>query len=354
MTPAATPAPRPFDRFPATRYLGSKRKLLPALAVVFSELEFERALDPFSGTGAVAYLLKCLGKRVTACDALEANAVAARALVVNPGARLGPGIDALLRDLPEPGAAEGFVERTFDGVFFEVDENRFIDQILPRASALPGFRRDLALWALFQACLAKRPYNLFHRANLAMRRRDVARSFGNKVTWDTPFPELMRRFAAEADAAVFDSGAPHVALVGDALEIDPGGAELVYLDPPYVSSRGAGVDYLDYYHFLEGLCRPEAWGARVLRKYRHLPLAGRGESPWCDPARISGAFETAIARFGAAQLVVSYRSDGIPAIDDIARWMRKAGKRVEITDVGKYTYALSRNRASREVILKGV
>jgi hypothetical protein len=341
------------DRFPSTRYLGSKRKLLPALARVFGAIEFETALDPFSGTGAVAHLLKRLGKRVAAADALAANAVAASALVVNSGERLGPAAAELVRGLPEPGPEPGFVERTFGGVFFEPEENRFLDQILPRVEALDGHRRDLALWALCQACLAKRPYNLFHRANLAMRRRDVARSFGNKATWDTPFADLVRRFAAEGDAAVFDSGQRHRAFVADVAEIDPRGFDLVYLDPPYVSARGQGVDYLDYYHFLEGLCRPAGWGERILRRYRHLPLAGRGESPWSDPARIGGAFAAAIARFADAALVVSYRSDGIPAIDEIAGWLRRTGKRVEVIDLGEYGYALSRNRSSREMVLVG-
>jgi adenine-specific DNA-methyltransferase len=340
-------------RFPATRYLGSKRKLLPALDAVFGALDFRSALDPFSGTAAVAYLLKTLGKRVVAADVLAANVVAARALVVNSAERLGAAADDLVRGLPDPDAAPGFVEATFDGVFFESEENRFIDQVLPRIEALGGHRRDLALWALFQACLAKRPYNLFHRANLAMRRRDVARSFGNKATWDRPFAELVRRFAAEADAAVFDSGEEHRALVADVSAIDAAGFDLVYLDPPYVSARGQGVDYLDYYHFLEGLCRPDGWGARILRRYRHLPLEGRGASPWSDPARIAGAFEAAIARFSASTIVVSYRSDGIPAIDEVERWLHKAGKRVEVIDLGSYTYALSRNRTSKEMILVG-
>jgi adenine-specific DNA-methyltransferase len=344
-----TPAP-----FPTTRYLGSKRKLLPVLEPVFVALGSDAALDPFSGTGAVAHLLKRLGARVTASDVLEANAVAARALVVNSTQRLGAAAAAALVDgLPEPGPPPGFVERTFDGVFFEREENRFVDQILPRIEALPGGLRDLALWALNQACLAKRPYNLFHRANLAMRRRDVARSFGNKTTWDTPFAALLSRFAAEADAAVFDSGRAHRALVADVAEIDPAGCDLVYLDPPYVSARGIGVDYLDYYHFLEGLCRPAGWGARILRRYRHLPLAGRGTTPWIDPARVATAFEGAIARFSASRIVVSYRSDGIPAIGEIARWLEKAGKRVEVIDAGKRTYALSTNRTSREVVLVG-
>jgi adenine-specific DNA-methyltransferase len=349
---SAAAAPAPWERFPRTRYLGSKRKLLGPLAAVFARLEFDTALDPFCGTGAVAYLLKCLGKRVTAADALEANAVSARALVENDGATLGARIDELLDGLPDPAAPPGFVEQTFDELFFERDENRFVDQLLERIHQRDGAVRDLALHALFQACLAKRPYNLFHRANLSLRRRDVARSFGNKATWDTPFPVLMRRFAAAADRAVF-GGRRCRARCADALAHAPGEHDLVYLDPPYVSARGNRVDYLDYYHFLEGLSRPADWGARILHRYKHKPLAGRGESPWCDPARITAAFAETIARYAGATLVVSYRSDGIPSIDEITGFLVRAGKRVEIVDAGKYTYALSRNRRSREVVLVG-
>jgi adenine-specific DNA methylase len=342
-----------WERFPRTRYLGSKRKLLPALHAVFSGLEFDTALDPFCGTGCVAYLLKVMGKRVTAGDALESNVVSARALVANDGEILGDRLEALLRDLPAPGPPPGMVERVFDEIFFERDENRFIDQVRARIDGLHGFGRDLALHALFQACLAKRPYNLFHRANLSMRRRDVCRSFGNKATWDRPFPEHMRAIAREADTAVFDSGSPCEARAGDALAMEPGAFDLVYLDPPYVSARGAGVDYLDFYHFLEGLCRPEGWEARILHRYRHKPSRGRGESPWSDPGRIAGVFEEAISRFAGSRLVVSYRSDGVPSIEDIAGWMRRAGKVVRVIDAGTYVYALSRNRRSREIIVTG-
>ena len=41
-----------WERFPQTRYLGSKRKLLPLLERIFRSLEFETALDPFSGTAS--------------------------------------------------------------------------------------------------------------------------------------------------------------------------------------------------------------------------------------------------------------------------------------------------------------
>jgi adenine-specific DNA methylase len=340
-------------RFPATRYQGSKLKLLGALAEIFARLEFDTALDPMCGTGAVAYLLKTLGKGVVASDALAFNAAAARALVENDATRIGSRIEGLLDGLPHPAAPAGMIETVFDGIFFERNENRFVDQILPRIHALAGCERDLALWCLGQACLAKRPYNLFHRANLAMRRRDVPRTFGNKTTWDRPFPEHIRRLADRADAAVFPGARPCRAVRGDVLEADPRGCDLIYLDPPYVSGRGTGVDYLDFYHFLEGLAEPAGWEGRILHRYRHKPLAVRGASPWADPARIKGAFEAAIDRFSAATLVISYRSDGIPTVDDLARFLARAAKRVEIVDIGGYTYALSKNKRSREVVLVG-
>ena len=186
-----------------------------------------------------------------------------------------------------------------------------------------------------------------------MRERQVKRSFGNKTTWDRPFEGLINRCAKETDAAVFPSGRPCHALQSDVLDLDPTGYDLVYLDPPYVSKKGAVVDYLDYYHFLEGLAAPETWPDRILHKYKHKPVFGRGQSPWCDPERIASVFEQTIDRFSASALVISYRSDGIPSIDELALFLERAGKRPEIVDAGKYTYALSRNTRSHEVVLVG-
>lgn len=59
------------------------------------------------------------------------------------------------------------------------------------------YKKAIAYNALFQSCLAKRPYNLFHRKNLEMRTRDVVRGFGNKATWDRPFSEHFRTFVNE-------------------------------------------------------------------------------------------------------------------------------------------------------------
>ena len=342
-----------FERFPKTRYLGSKRKLLPMLRHIFSTLEFQTALDPFSGTGSVAYLLKTLGKSVTASDAQRFNAVASRALVENERVQISPLLPSLLSRIEDSDITDGFVETTFEGLFFLAGENRFIDRCLVEISKLDGYERDAALFVLGQACLVKRPYNLFHRANLNMRSREVKRSFGNKRTWDKPFAEHMAAFAAETDRAIFE-GAPCRVCVGDVLDSLFEPFDLVYLDPPYISERGAAVDYADYYHFLDGLCDPSFWPDKILYRYKHRPLEGKGKSPFSDPKRIADAFEAVISRFSSSTLVVSYRSDGIPSVPDIQRFLEKAGKRVTVHDAGTYTYALSTNKRSREVVLVGV
>src|SRR5436190_1005514 len=83
---------------------------------------------------------------------------------------------------------------------------------------------------------AHRPFNLFHRANLSMRTKEVSRSFGNKTTWERPFETHFRQAAHVANLAVFEDQRQHRALSQDALTCEAT-AELVYLDPPYANAR---------------------------------------------------------------------------------------------------------------------
>ena len=57
--------------FPRLRYMGSKYRLVPHLAEAFAEVDGAAALDAFSGSGVVSYLLKTLGYQVTANDFLN-------------------------------------------------------------------------------------------------------------------------------------------------------------------------------------------------------------------------------------------------------------------------------------------
>lgn len=337
---------------PATRYQGSKFKLLPALQVYFEELEFTTALDAFSGTACVSYLLKNLGKQVTANDCLRSNRLVARALIENQNTVLDEDlIDRLIQ--PQPGVAyEDFIESTFEDIYFTSAENRWLDVVAQNIPRLEDrYQRAIAYYALFQACTAKRPYNLFHRRNLYMRTADVRRSFGNKSTWDAPFEELFRKFVAVANEAVHDSGVPCAAVCHDVHEFE-GAFDLVYIDPPYINGKGVGVDYGDFYHFLEGLTDYPAWESRIDRSRKHLPMHRKG-SPWTDPHRIHSAFAELFERFAAATLVVSYRSDGIPSIAELKEILQRFKSNVRVVRLGRYQYALSKNSQSNEILLIG-
>ncbi len=55
--PSLLPGALPLQaaRFPEWRYMGSKRRLLPWIHGVLAGLDFETALDLFSGSGSVGY-----------------------------------------------------------------------------------------------------------------------------------------------------------------------------------------------------------------------------------------------------------------------------------------------------------
>lgn len=337
--------------FPSTRYQGSKAKLLPWLASILLPLGARTFLDAFGGTGVVSHRMKREGLRVTYNDALRFNWLFGKALVENPGVTLADeDVEWVLasheRHYPTT------VAEHFHGVYFTDEENVWIDRTVTNVLALEDpYKLAIAFYALAQACIVKRPYNLFHRKNLYVRFADVERSFGNKASWDRPFGEWFRRFVAEANAAVLRDEREHVALHGDAVDCPPG-ADLVYLDPPYVPQRGQGVDYLGFYHFLEGLATYDTWPARIDLKSKHRRLTPH-DSPWTDRRRVAGAFEELFARFAGSTIAVSYRSDGVPSPAEIEALLRRHKPNVTVHARGAYQYALSTNKRSEELLFVG-
>jgi adenine-specific DNA-methyltransferase len=358
------PHPLPTDsrpltraRFPSTRYQGSKAKLVDWIWSQIAPLEIEghgvhTCLDAFGGTGAVAYRLKQAGKTVTYNDLLRFNHQFGLALIENRTVRLcDEEVEGLL--CAHPGVAyPTFIQDTFAGVYFTDEENAWLDRTITNVRSLEDpFKAALAFFALAQACTIKRPYNLFHRKNLYMRLARVERSFGNKATWDAPFEHWFRTFVEQANDAVFDNGRPNRALNGDACEV-PGRYDLVYIDTPYISKKGVGVDYRDFYHFLEGLTIYDRWGDQIDRRSRHLRLE-REPNEWADKGRVHAAFRRLFDRFRECILVVSYRSDGIPSEEELVSMLRQVKRDVRVEQYGQYKYALSTNARSKEILLIG-
>lgn len=177
------------------------------------------------------------------------------------------------------------------------------------------YKRALAYFALFQSCIIKRPFNLFHRKNLYLRLSDIERNFGNKTTWDTPLGVHFRKFVGEANQAIFSNGLQNKALNLDVFDIK-GNFGLVYIDTPYISKKGVGVDYFCFYHFIEGLTRYSEWEKMIDYRTKHKKLRAE-KNPWIDKNRIYSAFEKLFDKFADSILVVSYRSDGIPSIEEL-------------------------------------
>ena len=350
---------RPFENhgrnsqfeYPSTRYQGSKSKILAWIWSNIGDIEFSRCLDAFGGTGSVGYFLKRKGKSVDYNDNLQFNYTIGKAIIENDKITLSDAdLDYILTRQPDI-TYPTFIQDTFQDIFFLEEENAWLDYVITNIQSLENdYKKALAFTVLFQACIIKRPYNLFHRANLYMRTADVKRSFGNKITWDKSFPQYIRQFAQEFNRLVFANGQRNTAFCKDVFDLVPD-YDLVYIDTPYMNAKGTGVDYLDFYHFLEGLLDYDNWPNRLDEKYKHKRLKG-AKSPWCRKDKIHDAFDRLFTHFRDSILVVSYRSHGIPSEEELTAMMSRYKKKVQVRYID-YQYALSQQRNGQEILIIG-
>ncbi len=338
-------------QFPSTRFQGSKLKIVSWIWDAVKDLQFHTALDAFGGTGCVGYMLKDKGKQVIYNDILKFNWHIAKALIENDSITLsGDDVSFLLtrhNDIKYP----SFIYDTFKDIYFTDEENQWVDAVVTNIALLNNiYKKSIAYFALSQACIIKRPFNLFHRKNLYLRFADVKRDFGNKATWDTSFDVHFRKFVDEANQAVFSNGQENKALNLDIFKVE-GRFDLVYIDTPYISKRGVGVDYYGFYHFLEGLVNYDKWKEMIDYRTKHKRLKGNG-SVWIDKKRIHSAFDKLFEKFKDSILVVSYRADGIPSIRELENLLKKYKTDIIELKRKNYKYVLSTNH-SEEVLLIG-
>jgi adenine-specific DNA methylase len=334
---------------PSTRYQGSKLKLLDWIWDNIKHIDFGTVLDAFGGTGCVAYHLKSKGKAVTYNDHLRFNYLIGKALVENPGVLLSDKDVACILSPDSEISYDDLISTLFRGIYFTDDENSWLDMVCQNIALISdSYKQAIAYFALFQACIVKRPYNLFHRKNLYMRLAAVERSFGNKTTWDTPFDTHFMHFVKEANVSVFTGEASCKAICNDVLEI-PGKFDLVYLDPPYVNAKGSTVDYRDFYHFLEGLANYPSWKEQIDYSRKHLPLKGP-RSRWSDPRQIMRAFQECVERYSESILVLSYGNKGIPSVYEITDLLKRCKQRLTIVERPSYKYVLSTDTSTKELL----
>jgi len=337
------------NKFPSTRYQGSKAKFADWIWHEISHIPFQTVLDAFGGTGSVAYKLKDNGKAVTYNDILPFNSIIGKAIIENKSVLLSESDINLILEERQDIDYPTFIADNFKDIYYTDDENHWLDVVRYNISTIRNeYKRAIAWFALFQSCIIKRPYNLFHRKNLYVRLMDVKRSFGNKKTWDTPFETHFRNFVQEANNAVFNNGVECNAINTDALNINTK-FDLVYIDTPYINDKGGGVDYADFYHFLNGLVYYDNWVNLIDFKSKHHRLK-RQYNIWSDKDNIINGFIQLIEHFENSILVFSYRSNGIPSIENLVDILIKHNRHNELRYSRDIKYALSETK-SKEVLI---
>lgn len=311
--------------FPSTRYYGSKRKHLDWIYTHVKEIDFENVLDVFGGSASVSLLFSLMGKAVTYNDCFKFNAVSADA-VLNENSYFDIKKSMLYVDKIEE--SDGFVTKNFDGIYFNKEENMFLDGFVDLMSEVEGRERCILYYSIIQSCLSKRPFNLFHRANLSLRNNDAERSFGNLVTWNKPFKQAMKEFIWELYS--IKSKSESNILCYDAMEL-PSNYDLVYLDPPYVAKERATESYSTRYHFLEGIVSPELWAERIDYKTKTKKFKSDVfNSEWFHKSKAKDLMFDLIDKHSSSTLVLSYGDDAVPSIEEILDFMKCKFDKVEL------------------------
>ncbi len=319
--------------YPATRFMGSKNKLLKEIWGVASQFKFDTAIDLFSGSGVVGYMFKSQGKHVISNDYMAMSTLFAKAMVENNSIQLSKD-DALGLLIPSAGSSS-FVASTFQGLYYSDADNRLIDTLRANIPKIRGeHKRAIAMSALIRACLKKRPRGIFtyvgHRYDDG--RKDLA------MTFEEQFFDAVESI----NAAVFDNGMLNKARHGDAMTLQSKTKGLVYIDPPYYSPLSDN-EYVRRYHFVEGLARDwqgvEIQTHTLTKKFKSYP------TPFSSRKGAAEAFDLLFSRFRDNVLLVSYSSNSLPAQDEMVAMMAKYKSHVEVIPVD-YRYSFG-NQASK-------
>lgn len=301
-------------QLPSTRYYGSKRKLLPWIYERVRTLEFNSVLDALGGTASVSLLFKAMRKTVTYHDGFRFNLDIANTLLSNQVAMTREDVTRFL-DAIVP--VSGVVSRSFRGIYYKDRENYWIDGFVDSLQRTDLTRLQAALlrYLLYQACLKKRPFNLFHRSNLHLRtNKNVSRSFGNHVTWERSFQHHILQAYDELPSELKTHASCIVLRPGNVERIKPG-YDLVYIDPPYVSdiSRYNRDDYWRRYHFLEGIASYNTWEQRIDTD-SDIRLLRRPQwmLDWATKATFAERLFSFVKTHKQSQVVLSYVSNAYP------------------------------------------
>lgn len=310
-----------IKKYPATRYMGAKSKLLPYIWAIASQFEFNTVADLFSGSGIVSYMFKSYGKTVISNDYMAMSNSYAKAIIENNNTRLSQ--DEVEELIQKPNNYSHFVREKFSGLYFTDEENDLIDIIRFNIGNMENrYKQAIAMTALIRACIKKRPRGIFtyvgHRYDDG--RKDLRKS-------------LQKQFFEAVQAineSIFDNGKNNQAFCEDALALNISTPDLVYIDPPYYSPLSDN-EYVRRYHFVEGLARNwqgvEIQENTLTKKFKSYP------TPFSSRIGAENAFDELFRKYKDSILVISYSSNSQPNMEEMIALMKRYKKNVEVVPV---------------------
>lgn len=289
------------------KYLGSKRRLVPALSTLAHASGARTALDLFTGTTRVAQAFKQLGLQVTAVDSAAYAATFAHCYVECDGsdtdpAMLGEALTALAQAEP----VEGYITRTFaeQAKFFRRDNAMRID----------AARRYIAAHHAGSALEPILITALIEAADRIDSTTGVQMAFLKSLA-----PRALQELTIRAPELLDGQGR---AVHGDAIELigSLGSFDLAYLDPPYNQHR-----YKSNYHVWETIAigdEPDHFG-KVCKRDDLRDASTR--SAFDSRRTMPDALARCIIGVDAATVVVSMNDESWVSLDDVVAMCSQRG-----------------------------
>ena len=291
------------------KYLGSKRKLLPAILDAVGQQEGARSvLDLFSGTARVGHALKGAGFRVIANDHNTYALHLARCYVQADRDDVAARAQALINELNALPGAPGYFTRTF------CEQSRFVH---PKNGArVDAIRRAIAERALDVELESVLLVALMEATDRVDSTCGVQMAYLKSWAARAHKP-LELRLPALLPQSPHGKGEAHQL---DALDAAKRlSADVAYLDPPYNQHS-----YLANYHMWETLVRadePEHYGVACKR----VDVKER-KSAFNSRPRIAQALRAIVDTVDAGSLVVSFSDEGYLSEEEIVEMLRSRGE----------------------------
>jgi DNA adenine methylase len=313
-----------FARFPASRYMGSKNKIIFEIWQELKKLNFESFYDAFAGSNVVSYFLKCQGKKVITNDFMTFSYLNSKAIIENSSERLSK---EDVKFLLKSNRNNGFIQKTFKNIFFSNEENIFLDRVRRNISELENeYKSALALSALVRACLKRRSRGIF--TFVGERYNDGREDL--KKSMERHFLENIEIF----NSSVFANGQNNQAKNSPTEKLRVK-ADLIYLDPPYFSPKSDN-DYARRYHFVEGLVKN--WEGLKIQEHTAVKKFKSYVSPFSKKETVFSAFNHLCDTYKNSIIAISYSSNSYPCRDELINMLAKYKSEVKVHEID-HTYS---------------